>query len=117
MSEHKHSPKHLHSLDQAVGVLATQKLAAAQPADLVAQFKKQGIGSLDDLAKAIVEQAAGAVRGNAYDAEFFPVCYKFTTARPHFGEISQEDLKQLVDLVQPGLAGGGLAGGGQVGNG
>ncbi len=117
MTDSKHSKKQLHSLDEAVGVLATRKLAAAQPADLVAQFKKQGIGSLDDLAKAIVEQAAGAVRGNAYDPEVFPVCYKFTTARPHFGDISQEDLQQLVDLVKPGLPQGGPAGGGQVGNG
>ena len=93
----------LHSLDQAVAVHATRKLAATKPEDLVAQLRAQGIGNIEDLAKTIVSHAAGAVRSNAFDPEYFPVCYKFTTARPHFGDISQEELQGFIREVQAGI--------------
>ena len=95
----------IHSLDQAVAVHATRKLAATKPQDLVAELRAQGIGTIEDLAKVIVSHAAGAVRGNAYDAEYFPVCYKFTTARPHFGDISREELQGLVREIEAGGVG------------
>jgi hypothetical protein len=103
MSDAKHPshPKpHLHSLNQAVGAYATRKLAASKPADLVAQFRQQGIGSLEDLAAAIVEQANGAVRGTLADPEYYPVCYKFTTAKPNLGDISQVELQQFTQFVE-----------------
>jgi hypothetical protein len=109
MSDNKEvaRPKqHLHSINQAVGAYASRKLAASKPADLVAQFRQQGIGSLDDLAVAIVEQANSAVRGTLVDPEYYPVCYKFTTAKPNFGEISQAELQQFVQFVERAEIGG-----------
>jgi hypothetical protein len=75
-----------HSLDQAVGAFAQQKLSGLKAEDLLRELRQQGIGSLEDLVKKTVETVhAGSQRGfNADDDLFHTYCYKFTTYRPHF---------------------------------
>jgi hypothetical protein len=73
------------SLDAGISALALKKLSKATAEDFMAEFKKQGITSLEDLAKqtAAVAQLAGK-QGVAIDWEDHGICYKFTMVRPHF---------------------------------
>jgi hypothetical protein len=76
----------IHSLDQAVGAFAQQKLSGLKAEDLLRDLHKQGIGNLEDLVKKTVEAVhAGSQRGGfALDDDLIHYCYKFTTYRPHF---------------------------------
>jgi hypothetical protein len=85
------------SLDAGIKALALKKLSKATAADFLAEFKKQGITSLEDLAK---QAAATAQRGGgagiAADWEDFLICYKFTMVRPHFDpDLLDKTLKQV----------------------
>ena len=93
-----------HSLDHAIGVAALEALAKMKPADFVASLKRQGIGSLEDLAAKSVETARDAVQaGNlAFDPEVFGVCYKFSAYRPHFGT---NVINQVINIVKPEIGG------------
>jgi|GEM_PF-4225265 hypothetical protein len=75
-----------HSLDQAVGAFAQQKLSGLKAEDLLRELRQQGIGSLEDLVKKTVETVhAGSQRGGfTLDDDLIHYCYKFTTYRPHF---------------------------------
>jgi hypothetical protein len=81
------------SLDAGIKARALKKLSRATEADFMDEFKKQGITSLNDLAK----QAATVAKGGlAVDWEDFPYCYKFTMVRPHFDQdLVDRTLKQL----------------------
>ena len=93
-----------HSLDHAIGTAALETLAKMKPEEFVASLKKQGIGSLEDLAARSVETARSAVQaGNlAFDPEVFGVCYKFSAYRPHFGTTV---INQVVNIVKQEIAG------------
>jgi len=100
------------SLDHAVRTLAAEKLASSKPEHILAQLKRHGIGSLDDLAAKVVENAARSVQSGAsasYDDDIPMICYKFSTFRPVItvGELEQE-VAELGALVR----GGGAVGGG-----
>ncbi len=99
------------SLDHAVRVLAAKKLASSKPEQILAQLKRNGIGSLDDLAAKVVENATRSVQGGAsasYDDDIPMICYKFSTFRPVLGvsELEQE-VADLGAFVRGGAAGGG----------
>jgi hypothetical protein len=87
------------SLDNAVGGAALKKLAAKKPEQLLAEFKEQGITSLEDLAKDIVASAKSASRagGVAFDDEIFGVCYKFTSYRPVFDQAKFKEIVIQID--------------------
>jgi len=73
------------SLDAGISALALKKLSKATAQDFLAEFKRQGITSLEDLAKQTAAMARVAGRGGvAIDWEDHGICYKFTTFRPHF---------------------------------
>jgi hypothetical protein len=90
------------SLEAAHSSTALKTIASKSVDQVVKELREQGIGSLEDLAKAVVSTAKSASRGSAvaFDPEMFPVCYKFTTARPHFSDADIKNftagLKQLL---------------------
>jgi len=99
------------SLDHAVRVHAAKKLASSKPEHILAQLRRHGIGSLEDLAAKVVENASRAVQsggGLSYDDEIPMVCYKFSTFRPVVGlpDLEQE-LTSLIAQVQGGVAAAG----------
>lgn len=87
------------SLDQAIAKAAVTKLASKSPDQVLKEFREQGIGSLEDLAKLVVQTAKSASRGSAvaFDPELFPVCYKFTTARPR---LSDQDIRTVTNALK-----------------
>jgi hypothetical protein len=108
------SREKVRTLDQAVRISAAQRLAGSKPEQILSQLKRHGIGNLEDLARAVVENAAKAVQGGvsaAYDDDVPMVCYKFSSFRPVVGlpEIEQE-WNQVNTVIRGG--GGGVAGGG-----
>lgn len=82
------------SLEQAHSSAALKTIASKSVDQLVKEFREQGIGSIEDLAKAVITTAKSGSRGlgsaAAFDPELFPICYKFTTARPPFND---QDIK------------------------
>ena len=73
------------TLNKAISEAALKKIASKSPDHFVKQLKEQGIGSLEDLAKALIETASSGLGSRiAWDPEDFPICYKFTSYRPHF---------------------------------
>jgi hypothetical protein len=103
MSNGKPQVASKHSLDHAISSVALSTLAKMTPADFVAQLKRQGIKGLDDLATHSLATARAASEAGqfALDPEVFGVCYKFTTARPHFDE---NTISQVINIVTPALA-------------
>ncbi len=85
-------------LEQAVRAAAVKNIASKSTDQILREFRDQGIGSLEDLAKNIVTSAKSAGRSSAaFDDEIFGVCYKFTTYRPHF---SNQDITNVVNAVK-----------------
>lgn len=87
------------SVEQAVSRVAIEKIASKSTADILKELKDQGIGSLDDLAKALVTSAKSASKSGvaAFDDEIFGVCYKFTTYRPRF---SAADIRTITENLE-----------------
>ncbi|HMH41894.1 MAG TPA: hypothetical protein VK557_00300 [Pyrinomonadaceae bacterium] len=85
------------SLEQSIRAAAVKNLASKSTAQILREFKDQGITSLEDLAKNIVTSAKGAGASAAFDDEIFGVCYKFTTYRPHFGT---KDITNVINVVK-----------------
>ena len=91
------------SLEQAIRTAAVKNLASKSTNQILREFKDQGIGSLEDLAKNIVTSAKSAGRSSAaFDEEIFGVCYKFTTYRPHF---NNQDITNVVNVVKNSFGG------------
>ena len=103
MSDGKPQAASKHSLDHAISSVALSTLANMKPADFVAQLKRHGINSLDDLATHSLATARAASEAGQFtlDPEVFGVCYKFTTARPHLDE---NIISQVINIVKPALA-------------
>jgi hypothetical protein len=102
------------SLDHAVRVLAANKLASSKPEHILAQLKKHGIGTLEQLAAKVVENASRAVQGAssaAYDDDIPMVCYRFSSYRPVVGV---PELEQNVAELGALIRGGGAVGGGNA---
>jgi len=101
------------SLDHAVRLLAAKKLASSKPEQILAQLQRQGIGSLEDLARKVVDNAASVVQSASasYDDDIPMVCYKFSSYRPVVGlpELEHE-VNELAGFIRQG--GGALTGGG-----
>ena len=86
------------SLEQAIRTAAVKNLASKSTNQILREFKDQGIGSLEDLAKNIVTSAKSAGRSSAaFDEEIFGICYKFTTYRPHF---TNQDITNVINVVK-----------------
>jgi len=109
------------SLDHAVRTLAARKLASSQPEQILAQLKRHGIGSLEDLAAKVVENASRSVQSGSsasFEDDIPMICYKFTSFRP---VVSVQELEQQVTelgaLIQGGGAVGGPVGGGAAAGG
>lgn len=87
------------SVEQALSQVAIEKIAKKTKSDILRELKNQGIGSLDDLATAVVKSAQSAAKSGvaAFDDEIFGICYKFTTYRPVFGA---EDIKTITEGFQ-----------------
>ena len=89
------------TLTSAISAAALKKVAKKSPQSFVAELEEQGISSLEDLAKAVIRAAGSASRaGVAFDAEDFPICYKFTTYRPIFNRV---DLDKIVNQIDKQL--------------
>jgi hypothetical protein len=86
------------TLDNGISALALKRLSKATPEDFLAEFKKQGITSLEDLAKqtAAIAQLSGK-QGIAADWEDYGICYKFTMVRPKF---DQGALKEILAQIE-----------------
>lgn len=100
------------SLDHAVRTLAARKLAAAKPEDVLAQLRRHGIGSLEDLAAKVVSNATSALQSGSaasFDDDIPMVCYKFSSFRP-VRDIAA--LENEVAELSASLRAGGAAGGG-----
>jgi hypothetical protein len=97
----------VHSLDQAVSIHATRRLAGSKPDQLLAQLKQQGIGNLEDLVHQVIANAATVSRGSlgALDDDVPMVCYKFTSFRPVFNTVTPEELNQFVGEVRSEIGG------------
>ncbi len=62
-------------LEQAVRAAAVKNIASKSTDQILREFRDQGIGSLEDLAKNIVTSAKSAGRSSAaFDDEIFGVC-------------------------------------------
>ncbi len=91
------------TIQTALSKAALQKVANKDVEQMMEEFRKQGVTSLEDLSKQLIASARAGLRGGlAFDAEDFPICYKFTTYRPVFdqriltevvGEIGQKLLR------------------------
>jgi len=101
-TEGKSSVTSAQSLENALGTAALNTLAKMTPAEFLANLKRHGINSLEDLANHSLATARAATEAGRFvvDPEEFGVCYKFSTARPHF---AQDTIKEVVNLVQPAL--------------
>jgi hypothetical protein len=103
------------SLDHAVRLLAAKKLASSKPEQILAQLQRQGIGSLEDLARKVVDNAASVVQSASasYDDDIPMICYKFSSFRPVVGlpELERE-VSELGEFVRQG--GGAVTGGGNA---
>src|ERR1700694_948473 len=109
------------SLDHAVRTLAARKLASSKPEQILAQLRRHGIGSLEDLAAKVVENASRSVQSGSsasFEDDIPMICYKFTSFRP---VVSVQELEQQVTelgaLIQGGGAVGGPVGGGAAAGG
>ena len=86
------------SIEQAIRTAAVKDLASKSTNQILREFKDQGIGTLEDLAKNIVSSAKSEGRSSAaFDEEIFGVCYKFTTYRPHF---TNQDITNVINVVK-----------------
>jgi hypothetical protein len=99
MAETKRS---LQSLDQALSVLALEKLSKKKPEEFLSELKQQGIGSLEDLVQKTLESARTAAQlgSVAFDDEIHGICYKFSTYRPHF---DAGDLGAVINVISEKL--------------
>ena len=95
MSMEKRKP----AIDESISSAALKSLASMSQADFVKHLAARGIHSLDDLAKASIGTAKGALQGGlAYvDPDLFPVCYKFTV-KPHLLEI--DEINKIDNLIE-----------------
>jgi hypothetical protein len=82
-------------VDKAVSHAAKRKLASAQPDQLLADLRSQGIGDLNALVTKTIEAANRSLAGGALDDEINQYCYKFTTYHPVFGTIVEGDPEQF----------------------
>jgi hypothetical protein len=90
--------KRTETLNKAISEAALKKITSKSTDHFVEQLKEQGIGSLEDLAKALIETArSGLHSGIAFDPEDFPICYKFTTYRPRFDQTKLENIVSQID--------------------
>jgi hypothetical protein len=89
------------SLDDTVGAYAQQEIAQMKPEQLVEELKRQGINSLDDLAKSAIAAVRAAGNGGAgalYEDAIDLICYKFTTYRPH--PFTRDELRDFTQFAQ-----------------
>jgi hypothetical protein len=90
--------KRTETLNRAISEAALKKISRKSPDHFVKQLKEQGIGSLEDLAKALIETASSGLQSAiAWDPEDFPICYKFTTYRPRFDPTKLENIVSQID--------------------
>jgi hypothetical protein len=88
----------METLNMAISHAALKKIADKSPESFVTQLKEQGIGSLEDLAKSMIETArSGSRSGIAFDDEWFGICYKFTTYRPRFDTARLREIATQID--------------------
>ena len=87
------------SLDRAIGIVAINRVAQTKPEEFLAELKKQGINTLEDLVAKTLETARTAARqgGVEFDEELHEICYKFTMYRPHF---SDQDINQIINVAK-----------------
>src|SRR4051812_11507028 len=92
------APQAQETLGDAISKAALRKISKKTTGQFVAELREQGISSLEDLANAVISTAkAGAGRTVAFDAEDFPICYKFTTMRPRFDKNTLDEIVNQID--------------------
>jgi hypothetical protein len=86
------------SLNHALNNAAIHRVARTKPEDMLADLKKQGVHSLEELVQKTLEvaRATASNASAALDDEVLPYCYKFTSYRPHF---SEQDISEIVNLA------------------
>jgi hypothetical protein len=90
------------SLEQGIRTLALKKLSKTTKEQFLAEFKNQGINSLDDLVVQTLKTAGAASKAGIWDEEDRGICYKFTMWRPHFDPGNLKEVLAGIDqkLIQ-----------------